>query len=152
MARYRRYRRPRAPKKPDITVKVKPAKRRGTCTGCGGKFQAGEDVAYVRHRVKRYHAHTCVPANVLNPTPPVAGGAATPPPAPQTPTDALHAALLAVETALVLRAKQEGITDSLEKQFARYAKVKAVALRPGTPGEERAAVRRALIDAVNLVF
>ncbi len=63
-------------------------------------------------------------------------------------------ALVALEDALVTMAAQStnGVGAELEKHFDRYQKVKAIALRPGTPGEERAALRLALIEAVKLVF
>lgn len=61
-------------------------------------------------------------------------------------------AMVALETALVSKARESGITDPMRKEFARYQKVKALALGGMTDGETRAAVRLALLELVKLVF
>lgn len=72
--------------------------------------------------------------------------------------DADGAALYAMETmenALVIRAKEKwktGIPNDVNQGFARYQKIKALALGAKTAGEERTALRMAFIDLVKLVF
>lgn len=143
--RRRRIRKP----KPTIRMKVRPARRDGKCTGCGGKIYKGADAAYVTHRARRYHATTCVPANVLDEQTVVAG----PPRLPTNPVEAGLAALAALENALIVKAKVFGVTDEMEVQFSRYQKLKALALNEGAfDNEAKIAFRRSLITAINLVF
>lgn len=143
--RYRGIRRPRK-MRPSITVKQKAAPRDGKCTGCSGVIHKGEQALYIRTRVKRYHL-SCQPAN------PYATAATMGAPAlPSDPMEAMLRALEALENALVVKAKKTGITPELEKHFDKYQKLKAVALRPGTPGEERVAFRMAVLEAVKAVF
>jgi len=145
-----RRRRVRTPKS-DIRVKVKPAKRPGTCTGCHDRFYSGDEITYVTRRIRRYHAH-CVPADVHVSTP---GAAPRPAPAPlpSTPAEAASVAMLALENALVVRARKEGITPEMEKAFVRYQKLKALALNAGAADNEaKSALRLSFIDIVKLVF
>jgi len=60
-------------------------------------------------------------------------------------------ALSKFEDALFAQAASKGVSDSLEKQFDRYQKLKALALQ-GVDGEATAAMRLALIDVIKLVF
>lgn len=133
--------------RPSITAVAKPARRPGTCNGCGAKFNKGEDITYVRVRIKRYHTGSCVPANVTNPV-----QSTGPAPRPSTPTEATLDALLALENALVTRARKSGITPEMEKAFQKYQKCKALGLHPQTDGEGRAAIRMAVKALVELVF
>lgn len=83
-------------------------------------------------------------------------------PIPPNPRDASLNALVAMEKALALKAKTIGkvnpVTKRMEfppdmqKGFDLYQKAKALALRPGTEGEEAAALRVALLTIVKLVF
>jgi hypothetical protein len=131
--------------KSTITVKAKPARRPGTCNGCGSRFEKGADITYVRHRIRRYHTSTCVPANV--------GQAPSAVPVmPKNPLEAAHAAMLAMENALVAKAKQFGITPEIEKAFDHYQKLKSVALRPGSDQEGKQALKLAIIAVVKMVF
>ena len=146
MRRYasRSVRKPRQFKS-TITVKAKPARRPGTCNGCGSRFEKGADITYVRHRIRRYHTSTCVPANV--------GQAPSAVPVmPKNPLEATHAALLALENALVANAKVTGITPEIEKAFDRYQKLKSMALRPGSAQEGKTALRQSVLDIVKMVL
>jgi Winged helix-turn-helix DNA-binding len=69
-----------------------------------------------------------------------------------SPKDAKLFAMNALENALVTQARETGITFEMEKSFATYNKVKALALGALTPGEETAAMRQALLGLVRLVF
>jgi hypothetical protein len=130
--------------RPNITVKVKPSPHDSKCTACVGAIPKGETATYVRTRIRRYHM-TCVPTNVY-----VTGSA--PSALPTDPMEAALTALIGLENAIVVKAKKIGITDELEQKFTRYQKMKVLALRPGTPGEERAAFRMAILEIVKLVF
>lgn len=131
--------------KSTVTVKAKLARRSGTCNGCGSRFEKGEDITYVRHRIRRFHTATCVPAN--------AGAApSATPTVPKNPIEAAHAAMLALENALVSKAKAVGITPEIEKSFDRYQKLKSMALRPGSEQEGKTALRQAIVDIVKMVF
>lgn len=66
--------------------------------------------------------------------------------------DAMLYALTSMEYALVAKATKKGITPEMEKAFARYSKIKALALGAKTQGEEQNALRAAVIDLVKLVF
>lgn len=68
-----------------------------------------------------------------------------------SPEDALLFALTAFENALVARAQKSGVTTEMEKAFVRYNKIKSLALGAKTGGEERAALRQAMIDLVKMV-
>lgn len=69
-----------------------------------------------------------------------------------SPEEATLYAMSAMENALVANAQKNGITPAMTKAFARYQKIKALALGATTDGEERAALRRTLLDLVQLVF
>ena len=75
------------------------------------------------------------------------------------PRDAAFAALAVLETALVCKAKATGITADMSDAFAKYQKLKALALNPATGGqtgttqaEADVALRLATINLVKLVF
>lgn len=63
-------------------------------------------------------------------------------------------ALGLLEDALIERAMEPSfkMTDDLEKQWARYNKIKALALQPGTTAEGRVALKTALVKVIDLVF
>lgn len=145
-----RLRRPRRVKNP-ISVKVKPAKRNGICTGCGSYFYKGDEVTYVRTKIRRYHGR-CVPPNADQPPTTYGAPAATAPVLPKTPQEAINAAMLALENAMVVKAKTNGITDEMEKQFTRYQKLKAMAMRPGSTQEGQTALRLAVIDLIKIIL
>lgn len=144
----RRFPRARTKKvRPSITATAKPARRPGTCNGCGGKFNKGDDITYVRVRIKRYHTQSCVPANVTNPLQQTG-----PAPRPSTPMESTLDALLAMENALVVKARTSGITPEMDKAFQKYQKCKALGLHPQTENEGRVAIRMAVKALVDLVF
>lgn len=143
----RRRKIPRVKKvRPTITAIAKPARRPGTCNGCGSKFSKGEDITYVRVRIKRFHTTSCVPANVTSPL------QAAAPPRPNTPMESLLDAMLAMENALVVKAKSSGITSEMDKAFKKYQKCKTLGLHPQTENEGRVALRMAVRALVDLVF
>lgn len=133
--------------RPSITAQAKPARRPGTCNGCGGKFNKGEDITYVRVRIKRYHTQSCVPPNVTNPL-----QSTGPAPRPNTPMESTLDALLGMENALVVKARSSGITPEMDKAFQKYQKCKALGLHPQTDNEGRVAIRMAILELVKLVF
>lgn len=145
-----RLRRPRRVKNP-ISVKTKVAKRNGVCTGCGSHFFKGDEVTYVRTKIRRYHPR-CTPPDADKP--PITHGApvASAPVLPKTPQEAVNAAMLALENAMVVKAKTSGITDEMEKAFTRYQKLKAMAMRPGSDQEGKTALRLSLIDLIKIVL
>lgn len=142
----RRLRRPRK-MRPSVTVKQKAAPRDGKCSACSGVIPKGEQAVYIRTRVRRYHL-TCQPAN-----PHAAVGAPMGAPAlPSDPIEASLRALEALENALIVKVKKSGVTAELEKMFDTYQKLKAVALRPGTPAEGVTAMKMAVLQIVKAVF
>ena len=148
-----RRRRVRTPK-PSIKVKVKPARRPGKCTACNSRFYKGDEITYVTHRVRRFHSY-CVPANihVEATTPGAAPPRPAPPPLPSTPAEAAAAAMVALENALVVRAKKDGITPEMDKAFQRYQKLKALALNAGAfDNEAKSALRLSFTEIIKLVF
>jgi hypothetical protein len=60
--------------------------------------------------------------------------------------------LVLLEETIVLAAKRNGVTDDMQKQFDKYEKLKAMALKPGSTGEERTAFRMAVLEAVKMAF
>jgi len=61
-------------------------------------------------------------------------------------------ALATLEDALVAKADEGGVNQELERHFARYQKIKALALHPATGDNERkAALRQALCEAIRMV-
>src|SRR5690606_8223500 len=124
---------------------AKPAPRPGTCNGCGARFNKGDDITYVRTRPRRYHTATCVPQHVGKPD-------AAAVPRPSNPIEAAHAAMLALEDALVMKAKTGGITPEIERAFEKYQKLKAMALRPGTDQEGKTALRLSMVELIKMVF
>lgn len=66
--------------------------------------------------------------------------------------EAAFAAMLALESALVTAAREQGApTPEQEKAFVKYNKIKELALRPGTGPEGRTALRMALLELVRVV-
>jgi hypothetical protein len=134
--------------RPTITMKEKPARRNGTCAGCGGAVPKGEVCNYVRHAIRRYHI-ACTPANVLQPV-----AAKIESSLPTNPVEAKKAAMLAVENAWVVMI-QKGIlqiTPEMEKVYTRYNSLKAHALNPSNANEQRQAMKVAMLDLVKIVF
>jgi len=132
--------------RPTITAIAKPAKRPGTCNGCGARFSKGDDITYVRVRIKRFHTVSCVPANVTNPVQNVSAVK------PNTPMESLLDAMLSMENALVVKAKSTGITPEMDKAFQKYQKCKSLGLHPQTEHEGRVALRMAILELAKLVF
>ncbi len=60
-------------------------------------------------------------------------------------------ALSALEAAIIESATQN-LTPEAELGWEKYQKIKALALSPGTKGEEQNAFKLALIQAVKLAF
>lgn len=60
-------------------------------------------------------------------------------------------ALVSLEAALVAHATAKGVTPEVDKQFARYQKIKGLALSNPNANEASAALRKALSEAVELV-
>jgi len=136
-------------KKVSFSMKTMAARKHGKCASCRGTYYAGEPTTVVRFAVKRYHPQ-CAP---LDPVALLKGsGAASAPPPPPTYEESALGALLLLEKVMVEKAQKFGVTPELEKSFDKYQKLKAVALRPGTSGEERAALRFAVLEAVKLAF
>lgn len=73
-------------------------------------------------------------------------------PSTLSPEESVLFALSAMENALVAKAQKSGITQEMEKGFARYNKIKSLFLGAKTDGETRAALRAAVIDLVKLTF
>jgi len=141
-------RRPRTKKiRSPIRIKPRIAKQGGKCDGCKMRFSPGEEITYVIVRKRKFHTHSCVPANVgqLQAAPPG-------PTLPRSPGEARLQALASLENALVVIAKTEGITPEMEKAFDRFNKLKSVGLRPGSANEGRMGFREATIALVRVVF
>ena len=118
----------------------------GRCKTCGGRYLIGDDVAWDPQTRKASHPG-CAPLALSRA--PIA--AATPQARQETAQEAALAALAALEHAVIVRASETGAAD-LERAWDRLQKCKALALRPGTQMEGRAALRVALVEAVKLVF
>lgn len=74
-------------------------------------------------------------------------------PSSLSPEDATLFALNALENALVSNASKYGVTDEMNRAFARYQKCKALAIGRGTTANEaKTAMRMALIDIVKLLW
>lgn len=111
------------------------ATRPGTCSTCTKPYQKGERIVY-----KSAVHESCF------------GGAFNAiPPAPTLEYTRLRA-LDALEEAIQAAAQTNGVSDELEKMWARYEKLKVAGLRSATSQEERTALRHALIDAVKMAF
>jgi len=124
------------------------------------RFAAGAEITYVIVRKRKYHTLSCVPVNVGQ-MPAAAGGG----PLIASPDAVVKAlstnwtigeskmtAMLALENALVVVAKNKGITPEMEKAFDRYNKLKGMAMRPGSQNEGEIAARLAIIEVVKAVF
>jgi hypothetical protein len=137
-------------------------KHRGPCSSCGT----------VPKKAKRYHL-TCLPADINkamghNPTaapppPPPFGHSSpfgpppsakvAPPPKPPSARDSALAALLAMETAVVRRMAEDGITPEAKKAYELYNKLKKLALDKGAfDNEAKQALRNAMTTIVKIVF
>lgn len=67
--------------------------------------------------------------------------------------EAAFAALLALESALVTAAREQGApTAEQDRAFVRYSKIKELALRPGTTAEGKTALRMAILELVKVVY
>lgn len=66
--------------------------------------------------------------------------------------DALFAALVVLENALVAKAKERGLTEEMRGEYLIYKKCLALALAPGTPGEGRNALAMAIKKILNIVL
>lgn len=61
--------------------------------------------------------------------------------------------MVALENALVVRAKKDGITPEMDKAFQRYQKLKALALNAGAfDNEAKSALRLSFTEIIKLVF
>lgn len=69
-----------------------------------------------------------------------------------TPEEAKLHALTAMENALVITATKVGITPQMRDGFAKYQKLKALALQSNVHGEARNALRFATIELVKLIY
>lgn len=69
-----------------------------------------------------------------------------------TPEESKLFAMTALENCLVITATQKGITQEMRAGFAKYQKIKSLALGAQTKGEESAALRMAILELVKLVF
>lgn len=80
--------------------------------------------------------------------------APTPPRPAPTATSQNHLALaaLAALEALIMEMATSQMTPEMDDSWRKYQKIKALALNPGTAGEERAALKQAVIHAVKLAF
>lgn len=63
-------------------------------------------------------------------------------------------AMSLLEDALIERASHPSfkLTDDIERQWARYSKLKAVAMQPGSDQEGRQALKMAIVEVVKLVL
>lgn len=158
------YRTPKAKKiRPAVRVRERVAKKGGRCAGCRGRFEKGDNITVVIVKQKKFHTSGCVPANVgqqnvvgtTAPTGPMsAAGVAQGLSVMWTYGEAKMVGLLALENALVAGIKSGAVTvtDEIDKQFDRYNKVKAMAMRPGSAQEEKQAMVLAATALVKLVF
>lgn len=73
-------------------------------------------------------------------------------PSTLTPEEAVLHALAAMENALVITATKKGITPDMRDGFAKYQKLKALALQSNVAGEASTALRMAVIQLVKTVF
>lgn len=64
----------------------------------------------------------------------------------------MEGALVAKASALAAKAPDKKVPADLEKGFLRYSKIKALWLGAKTGGEERSALKRTVIDLVNMLF
>jgi hypothetical protein len=133
--------------RPAITVKEKPAPRKGRCTACRMDILKGETAVYVRVRTRRFHKG-CAPANVGAPPPQQGAPAAMPSDA----TEAKQFAMLALENAMLAIAKRAGFPKELEDAFTKYQKIKEHAIRPGNENEGAVAMKMALLAVIKATF
>ena len=107
----------------------------GTCTICNAPYAIGERIAWTKP------VHTWC----------LGGSFQTMPTAPTLEITRLKA-LDALEETVKIAAQVNGVTDEMERLWRRYEKAREIALRPGAPGEERAAFRLALRTVIELAF
>ena len=118
-----------------MSLKRGKASRPGTCQACKGPIVRGDRVVYT----SMAHANC------------VGGGFTTVPPAPTLEFTLLQA-LDALEETVQVAAQVNGVSDELERQWARYEKLKALGLQPGTTHEGRLAMKSALVELVKMAF
>ena len=130
------------------------------CKACHRWTRVGDQVAWLPGE-KGVWCTDCAPDEALSASSPrqaapAANGPAravpkgpqlAPPPAVLNGHAPYFKALVALEGAIIEAAE---LTPELEKAWARYTKLKALAMHPGVPEEGTAALRQALIDAVKL--
>lgn len=123
-------------------------------------------------RAKRYHP-ACRPTDVnkamnynpnaasapFAPPPPTAqrdptGGAVPPPPKPKSSAELRVESIILLEAALAAGIRERNVvkTPELSKAFEQLKDIKARIARPGTPGEEEAAINVAVMRAYKMVF
>lgn len=73
-------------------------------------------------------------------------------PTAQSQNTLAFAALVALEAVILEMPTSAAANPEMDKAWERYQKLKALALNPGTPGEERAALKQAVLTAVKLAF
>jgi hypothetical protein len=158
------YRKPRTKKiRPAVRVRERIAKKGGRCAGCRARFEKGDPITVVIVKQKKFHTNGCVPANINQPGSVVGAAPAGPMSAANVATalsaswsfgEAKMVGLLALENALVagIRSGVVNVTDEIDKQFDKYNKVKAVAMRPGSVQEEKQAMVLAATALVKMVF
>lgn len=160
-----RSRTPRAKKiRPAVRVRERIAKKGGRCAGCRARFEKGDPITVVIVKQKKFHTNGCVPANVgqqgvvgasAAPTGPLsAAGVAQSLSVMWSFGEAKMVGLLALENALVAGIKSGAVTvtDEIDKQFDKYNKIKAMAMRPGSVQEEKQAMVLAANTLIKLVF
>jgi hypothetical protein len=162
-----------------VTVKTVFPKRAGKCAGCKQRIEPGAEARQVRlgkrFRLactgcgkvpvgkKKFHP-TCVPADlnktmgydpsrfVTAPVYTAPTHAVAPPPKPPTFDELALASLLALEKAMAFKQVSAKNAPAVRDALAKYQKIKARALRPGTPGEGEVATSLAIQQLVKLVF
>jgi hypothetical protein len=161
-SRYGGYRKPRTKKiRPLVRVRERIAKKGGRCAGCRSRYEKGDEITVVIVKQRKYHRHTCVPANAGQmPTAGAPNG-----PIANTPDAVVKAfasnwtigeaklvAIQAFENAMVVVAKNSTITPEMEKAFDRFNKIKARVIRPGTDAEGQVAFRLAITEIAKNFF
>jgi hypothetical protein len=116
-------------------MKKAKASKPGTCSTCNSPYNRGDRVVFKN----AVHEHC------------FRGAFAVIPPAPTLDYTRLKA-LDALEEAIKVAAQTNGVTDEMEKSWARFEKLKISGLRPGSSQEERTALRLALIESIKLAF
>ena len=177
MRRRNRFSVPRSSRTP-VTQTTAVLKRTSRCAACSQKILAGETAVKVRLGIRfrkpctscsfapkgnrKYHP-ACLPADLnkamgYDPShfnqyaPPPPQQTVAPPPRPPTFEDLALGSLLALEKALAFKRVAPNKVAEVEAALEKYKKIKARALRPGTPAEGEVAVSMAIQQLVKLVF